>query len=931
MLTEILRMSRSSWHNDKQSSRSELFHDDCSDGTAARTRPFSFDEIMCRRRNKKQSGDTEVIPGESENISVKDIAGKASDHSEAGRSYRKKSELLSVVVKLSSDDIVKESSRKKDNASMSEEKFVRRKDKENRESEAKSKATLNKDVTGKTKGGKDDPRGYRRRENLEYLSSDSENRSEKKHSRDSVGRQRYAERSGGKSEKETKRKHGNEDDERSREKSAVKKYDSGKQRDSEGAGRKEKNESSEFYNEGSRSKKRRSRSRERDKDRGRRSSSISPRSHKRASYNVREHGELSLHSSKDRSRRHQPDDDRNKISSNGSSSLYRRHGGPASGLGGYSPRKRRSEAAARTPSPPHRSPEKRNAGWDLPPTGAEINPAGSVLPNVQSNQTASSNAFELSSMASVSSLAVGSLSGFFPNAAIDSIQLTQSTRPMRRLYVENLPGSASEKAVMECLNNFLMSSGVNHIKGTQPCISCIIHKEKGQALVEFLTPEDASAALCFDGRSFSGSILKIRRPKDYVEVTTGLPEKIVSAFDSSSDVVRDSPYKIFVGGIAKVITSEMLREIACAFGPLKAFHFEVNTELNEPCAFLEYVDQSVTHKACAGLNGMRLGGQMLTVVLATPDSSSIENSGNSPFYGIPDHARPLLERPTEVLKLKNVLDLEGLSSLSELELEEILEDIRIECARFGSVKSVNIIKHSDPSMENCNIMDDTASIGQVLDCSENMRTENYNECNNQDAQEISSSQLFNNVDKYKRVDKAVEGEGVSGIKLTVDLIEDKMCQIAPLDGKVALEDPHNDNSSSAISLEPNGQQNLKDKAECHTSDRVDDLMQTNGQMEDESAAQQNIESEETNGKPREALGETYCIARVEMDTSERSQNIEHILNLENVFEPGCILVEYRRAEASSVAAHCLHGRLFDDRIVTVEYVPCDIYKAKFPK
>lgn len=45
-----------------------------------------------------------------------------------------------------------------------------------------------------------------------------------------------------------------------------------------------------------------------------------------------------------------------------------------------------------------------------------------------------------------------------------------------------------------------------------------IHKEKGQALLEFLTPEDASAALSFDGRSFCGSIIKIRRPKDFIEV-----------------------------------------------------------------------------------------------------------------------------------------------------------------------------------------------------------------------------------------------------------------------------------------------------------------------------------------------------------------------------------------------------------------------------
>lgn len=42
-----------------------------------------------------------------------------------------------------------------------------------------------------------------------------------------------------------------------------------------------------------------------------------------------------------------------------------------------------------------------------------------------------------------------------------------------------------------------------------------INKEKNQALVEFLTPEDASAALSLDGSTFEGSILKVRRPKDF--------------------------------------------------------------------------------------------------------------------------------------------------------------------------------------------------------------------------------------------------------------------------------------------------------------------------------------------------------------------------------------------------------------------------------
>lgn len=49
-----------------------------------------------------------------------------------------------------------------------------------------------------------------------------------------------------------------------------------------------------------------------------------------------------------------------------------------------------------------------------------------------------------------------------------------------------------------------------------------INKEKNQALVEFLTPEDATSALSFDGRLFAGSTLKIRRPKDFIEAPVRL-------------------------------------------------------------------------------------------------------------------------------------------------------------------------------------------------------------------------------------------------------------------------------------------------------------------------------------------------------------------------------------------------------------------------
>ncbi|XP_057471391.1 uncharacterized protein LOC130760189 isoform X2 [Actinidia eriantha] len=998
-------MNRSSRHEQKHRLRSVLSQDNSNEGTAARTRPFSFDEVMLRRKNKKLSE-------EAENVSLKD-SDKTSDHSISGRGCRNSDDILSVI-KHVSEDILKVSSIKEDNTAMSGDKLVNRKDKVSRDPETISKATLNKDVSDKTKGGKDGKLARGR------MSGDSENELEKRHARKLEGRDLYADRGREKIDKESKRKRQTEDNqrsrernavkkhdlgksyednersrersavkkhdlgksyednERSRERSAVKKYDSGKLYGSKYLEKKGRKESSEFHYEESRPKRKRSRSRERDKDRGRRSVSLSPRAHKSTSYTVREQGELSTHSSKDRPKRQQSDDDRNRISNNGLSSRYQRHGGSKSKLGGYSPRKRLTEAAVRTPSPPHWSPEKKGAAWDVPPAAADSNFTVSVISNIQSsNKTVSSNTYQISSVAPVLSKIAKAVSGVFPNAAVDSIQLTQATRPMRRLYVENLPASASEKDVMECLNNFLLSSGVNRVQGSQPCISCIINKEKGQALVEFLTPEDATTSLSFDGRSFSGSILKIRRPKDFVEVATGVPDKSAAAVDTISNIVRDSPQKflfsssvfkelldallqIFIGGISKDISAEMLMEIVSAFGPLKAYHFAINLDLNESCAFLEYADQSVTLKACAGLNGMRMGGQMLTVVLATPDASLAENIGNSPFYGIPEHAKPLLQKPTQVLKLKNVLDPECLSSLSEVELEELLEDMRLECARFGTVKSVKVVRHNDchtnQETGNCLENPSSASDRQELKCRDNtMKTETSGEHVDCNSEEISRSEAQNNDKEAAEVDKAVEGDGLSDDKRTHNRIEYEMCDPASINSIVALEEltckgisttlerpicednstvleePCDDNHNGISQEQPEGFMS-NDQMECCDDKVDDDTIQTrDAEVEIKLVEAEKLKSLEADEQLQEALAEMNFSEKIDLGTLEKGENGECVFAFEDVFEAGSILVEYRRIEAACMAAHSLHGRLFDNRMVVVGYIDYNIYKVRFPK
>ncbi|KAJ4967664.1 hypothetical protein NE237_014365 [Protea cynaroides] len=945
------KMSRISRHKEKHGTGNELSKDDSVGGTAARTRPFSFEEIMLRRKNKKLAADVEDGAGEPGKSSGKNNVESLVDLSESDRGYKRSKD---AVKHHDSED--KQASRKKEDASTKEENFVRSKPKETRDKESKLKVKLDKDSSSRAKSDKGEKKSHHRSRNDERSRDDFGNEYEKKPPKERVGKDKYADRDRGKSDREIKRKYRNGGDEKSRSEitgNDGKKHDSSKWHDSEPSERRGRKESSQSHYEEVRLKRRRSRSREYDGDRDRRSPSVSPRARKRTSY----HGQ-----DNERSVRQYSDVDRYRTSSNGgySNSHYRRHSGYSSGLGGYSPRKRKSEAAVKTPSPTTRSPERKNVGWDLCPAGMDNISSASLLTNFQpSHQAIPSNSQELPSASPVTLNMTKPLSGLgvaqnatsmINNVSIDSIQLTQATRPMRRLYLENVPASASDKDIIECLNDFLLSRGVNHYQGMKPCISCMINKEKGQAVVEFLAPEDATSALSFDGRSFSGSILKITRPKDFVEPAegdeaedfqknhfqTGAAEKPVALADAISDIVIDSPHKIFVGGISRALSSDMFLEIASAFGHLKAYRFQVDKDLNEPVAFLEYVDQSDTVKACAGLSGMKLGGHVLTAVQAFPCASREENGENTerpPFYGIPEHGKQLLEKPTKVLKLKNVFKPEDFSSLSGPELEETLEDIRLECARFGTVKSINIVRNSSTSekAEVCvkadtkgtsqypedydgtgktKVMDGDVALNSGVNCTVEPPNNDKelpedvgnagNNCTSED--KPASDTVMNESSEPVQLDVSI-----AFVEVTCQLNTDGMPQEAPdqLD-TVQHQSEYNDKGADV---------------QAEESVPGNDLM-----VEEELRPE-----EATNDKLQESSIGLNDAVDMESGALEESDGKQKASDIDDVFEQGCVLIEYLRTEASCMAAHCLHGRLYEDQVVTVSYISHDLYLVMFPK
>lgn len=586
------------------------------------------------------------------------------------------------------------------------------------------------------------------------------------------------------------------------------------------------------------------------------------------------------------------------------SAKFRRFG--FSGLGGYSPRRRRSDAAIKTPSPPPRSPErKKSRAWDLPPVGMD---SSLVAAMAAAHQAAAAQ--QAVALASVSSLVT-------MNPAVTAVTLTQATRPFRRLYVGNVPATVSDGELMEFMNAAMLSANANHLPGTKPCINCLVNVEKNYAFAEFLTPEDATAALAFDGVTLHGTILKIRRPKDYVPPANGGAE-VSAVVEMVSNVVVDSPRKVFVGGICSTLSSDKVREIVTAFGQLKAYHWEVATKDNrkESFAFLEYLDPSVTLKACAGLNGMRLGNHILTVFQATPNASSETERTESPFYGIPEQAKTLLQTPTRVLELQNVISEQEILTMSDADLEEVAEDIRLECIRFGTVRSMHIVRPHDEAMR------------QFFEAARNELSTQMGDAGFENQANVLD-QFFQS---------AVDGNGVQ-TGADVNIANDNDIQyMASETGSVSNV---NGNLGHLSLTEPGAEHLAGQFMECQTVVTAESIPGTVAQqlpetkVADEAVdigenAQQGsliqlcLQPEEN--VPDNAISENFPVVSKVDVASSGNKNFE--LRESNI---GRVYVEFSREEFTCQAAHSLHERMYGDRKVVAGYFPLKLYQKKFRK
>ncbi|CAI0420108.1 unnamed protein product [Linum tenue] len=296
----------------------------------------------------------------------------------------------------------------------------------------------------------------------------------------------------------------------------------------------------------------------------------------------------------------------------------------------------------------------------------------------------------------------------------------QATRHARRVYVGGLPPSANEQTVATYFSQVMAAIGGNTAGPGDAVVNVYINHEKKFAFVEMRSVEEASNAMALDGIIFEGAPVKVRRPSDYnPSLAAALGPSQPSAnlnlaavgLNPGSSGGLEGPDRVFVGGLPYYFTEPQIRELLESFGALRGFDLVRDRETgnSKGYAFCVYQDVAVTDVACAALNGIKMGDKTLTVRRANQGSSQPRPEQESVLLHAQQQIaiqisvylglvllmlavflqRLMLQPPaTKVVCLTQVVTVDELRD--DDEYEEIMEDMRTESSKFGTLVSVVI-------------------------------------------------------------------------------------------------------------------------------------------------------------------------------------------------------------------------------------------------
>ncbi|KAF8821786.1 splicing factor U2AF protein [Cardiosporidium cionae] len=307
-----------------------------------------------------------------------------------------------------------------------------------------------------------------------------------------------------------------------------------------------------------------------------------------------------------------------------------------------------------------------------------------------------------------------------------------ATKAARELYVGNLPPGVDVNQLLEFLNAAMSALKATTMPGNS-CTKAWISTDGHYAFVEFRTMEEASNGMQLNGLNCLGYSLRIGRPKTYpAELAALAPQPTAVALDSSylaqgiagvqsgveaaaglagststttalaaaqkaANVVSSSllfgnlsnsliqPDRMCIMGLPAQLSEEKVKALVTTFGSVKFFQLLTKEDGTSSgvciCDFQDYESQQQAIEILT----------QNTPYVVMKASDAVAQGLLADFVQLQIQSGDQLLKPqvaTRVIMLCNLVTKEEL--LDEKEYEDIVEDVRLECARYGVVLSLEI-------------------------------------------------------------------------------------------------------------------------------------------------------------------------------------------------------------------------------------------------
>lgn len=301
-------------------------------------------------------------------------------------------------------------------------------------------------------------------------------------------------------------------------------------------------------------------------------------------------------------------------------------------------------------------------------------------------------------------------------------------KPARELYVGNLPPSVTGPQLQEFLSTIIQQVGLTTKVGN-PIVNTWISTDGHFAFCEMRSVEECNLALMLNQLSLLGQPLKFGRPRSFMGPPQPMPqvsartqtaltnlgctpnpawfaqpvlpgsmetsstestlaEATLSAIAAAQSAVPASErgldhHRLIMSNIPVVLAEAQVKELVEPFGTLKTFTLikDTATGASLGSALFEYEDSSVAAQAMEGLNGLSIGGILLSVQRQVPASGAA--------FGVSSAAAAKTEdQLSAALKMTNMVSIDELRD--DDEYADLAEDVEEECKRFGSVVGMEI-------------------------------------------------------------------------------------------------------------------------------------------------------------------------------------------------------------------------------------------------